>query len=104
MARQRIISTKGWSMKRQAFATLFLALMCTGARAQVNAATQKAEPDMPFTVTEVTTLKLPWRIAFLPDGRMLISEKVGSMQLVTQAGEKIPVTKMPAVLNQGQGG
>jgi len=91
-------------MKRQAFAFLLMAMSCSVAHGQVNAATQKPDPVMPFTMTQVTTLKLPWRIAFLPDGRMLITEKVGAMQLVTQAGEKIPVNKMPAVLNQGQGG
>ena len=26
-------------------------------------------------MTQITTLNLPWRIAFLPDGRMLITEK-----------------------------
>ncbi len=31
-----------------------------------------------------------WRIAFLPDGRMLITEKVGGMQLVTQQEPRRP--------------
>jgi glucose/arabinose dehydrogenase len=35
---------------------------------------------------------------------MLITEKVGALQLVTQQGEKTPVTNVPAVLWQGQGG
>jgi glucose/arabinose dehydrogenase len=59
---------------------------------------------MPFTMTQVTTFNLPWRIAFLPDGRMLITEKVGALWLVTQQGAKTPVTNVPAVLHQGQGG
>src|SRR4051812_19345961 len=91
-------------MKRQAFATLFLALMGTAARAQVNAAPQAAEATMPFTMTKVATFNLPWRIALLPDGRMLITEKVGGLQLVTPAGAKTAVAKVPAVLSQGQGG
>src|SRR5205814_28887 len=52
----------------------------------------------------VATFNTPWRIAFLPDGRMLITEKPGGVWLVTQAGEKTPVTGAPAVLAQGQGG
>jgi len=72
--------------------------------AQVNAGELPAESNQPFSVTKVTTLNLPWRIAFLPDGRMLITEKVGPIWLVTQDGTKMPVENVPAVLAQGQGG
>ena len=91
-------------MKHLAFAGLFLAIAVAGSSAQVNAGQQKPEPDPPFTVTQVTTLNLPWKIAFLPDGRMLITEKVGGLELVTQQGEKTPVTNIPSVLWRGQGG
>ena len=90
--------------KHFAIAGLLLAAAWSGAVAQVNAGEQQPEPKLPFTVTQVTTLSLPWRIAFLPDGRMLITEKVGSLQLVTQQGVKTPVANVPAVLWQGQGG
>jgi glucose/arabinose dehydrogenase len=83
---------------------VMLALTSVPAWAQINAGNLKAEPALPFTMTEVTTLKLPWRIAFLPDGRMLITEKVGAVWLVTQQGEKTPVQNVPAVLYGGQGG
>jgi glucose/arabinose dehydrogenase len=91
-------------MKALATAALFLTVISTTAHAQVNAGQKKAEPTLPFTMTQVTTLSLPWRIAFLPDGRMLITEKVGGLQLVTQQGAKTPVANVPAVLYQGQGG
>ena len=91
-------------MQRLTIAALFLALVATGAHAQVNAGEQKPEPSLPFTMTQVATFNLPWRIAFLPDGRMLITEKVGPVWLVTQEGAKTPVTNVPAVLYQGQGG
>jgi aldose sugar dehydrogenase len=87
-----------------AIAGLFLALASTQAQPQINAGEQKPEPDVPFTLTQVTTLNLPWRLAFLPDGRMLITEKVGGMQLVTQQGAKTPVANVPAALWKGQGG
>ncbi len=51
--------------------------LASPAYAQVNAGEQKPEASMPFTLTQVTTFNLPWRIAFLPDGRMLVTEKVG---------------------------
>jgi glucose/arabinose dehydrogenase len=55
-------------------------------------------------MTQVATFQLPWRLAFLPDGRMLITEKVGPVWLVTQQGMKMPVDHVPAVMYQGQGG
>ncbi|MEP6831747.1 MAG: PQQ-dependent sugar dehydrogenase [Gemmatimonas sp.] len=72
--------------------------------AQVNAGEKAPITDLPFTMTQVATFNLPWRIAFLPDGRMLITEKVGPVWLVTQAGVKTPVANAPAVLSAGQGG
>jgi len=72
--------------------------------AQVNSGEQKPEASLPFTMTTVTTFTLPWRLAFLPDGRMLITEKVGPVWLVSQQGEKVPVAGTPPVYWQGQNG
>ena len=91
-------------MKTFVYSVLILTLVSTTARAQINAGEQKPEPSLPFTMTQVATFNLPWRIAFLPDGRMLITEKVGPVWLVTQQGEKTQVDNVPAVLAQGQGG
>jgi glucose/arabinose dehydrogenase len=91
-------------MNTLASATLLSTLAWTSAHAQINAGEQKPEPSLPFTMTQVTTFNLPWRIAFLPDGRMLVTEKVGGLSLVTQDGEKTRVANVPAVLYQGQGG
>ena len=91
-------------MKKLANALLLLALASTNVNAQINAGEQKPVSILPFTMTEVATFNLPWRIAFLPDGRMLITEKVGPIWLVTKQGAKTPVSNVPAVLHQGQGG
>jgi aldose sugar dehydrogenase len=91
-------------MKDVVSAALFLTLVANTARAQVNAGEQKPEESLPFTMTQVATFNLPWRLAFLPDGRMLITEKVGPVWLVTQKGTKIALGNVPAVLYQGQGG
>jgi glucose/arabinose dehydrogenase len=86
-------------------AALLFTLASVAAWAQVNAGEQKPEASMPFTMTTVTTFELPWRIAFLPDGRMLITEKIGPVWLVSKDGEKIaPVGGTPAVYWQGQSG
>jgi glucose/arabinose dehydrogenase len=91
-------------MKTLVNAALFLTLMSATVLAQINAGAQKPEPSLPFTITQVATFNLPWRIAFLPDGRMLVTEKVGALWLVTQDGAKTRVANVPAVLYQGQGG
>lgn len=50
-------------------------------------------------------LKSPWGITSLPDGRLLITEKAGTMRLVTAAGQvSAPITGLPKVNSSGQGG
>jgi aldose sugar dehydrogenase len=85
-------------------AALILTLTSAAAWAQVNAGEQKPEASVPFTMTTVANFELPWRIAFLPDSRMLITEKVGPLWLVSQNGDKINVGGTPAVYWQGQSG
>ncbi|MCU1338388.1 MAG: glucose sorbosone dehydrogenase [Bryobacterales bacterium] len=86
-------------------AILLLTLASVAAWAQVNAGEQKPEASLPFNMTTVTTFELPWRIAFLPDGRMLITEKVGPVWLVSPQGQKIAaVGNTPPVYWQGQNG
>jgi glucose/arabinose dehydrogenase len=85
-------------------AGLLLTLASVAVWAQVNAGEQKPEASLPFTMTTVATFELPWRLAFLPDGRMLITEKVGPLWLVSQQGEKIWVRNTPPVYWQGQNG
>lgn len=90
-------------MKLAKAASLF-ALATAAAWAQVNAGNQKPDTNLPFSMTTVATFELPWRLAFLPDGRMLVTEKVGPVWLVSQQGEKIPVENTPAVFWQRQNG
>jgi glucose/arabinose dehydrogenase len=91
-------------MMKLVTAVMLLALMATRVDAQINAGEQAPEKSLPFTMTPVATFNLPWRIAFLPDGRMLITEKVGHLWVVTQQGEKTEVAHVPEVLYGGQGG
>src|ERR1700743_1029002 len=91
------------TMKFTKAALLFM-LTSASAWAQVNIGEQKPEASLPFTMTTVSTFELPWRLAFLPDGRMLITEKVGPLWLVSQKGEKMLVANAPPVYWQGQNG
>ena len=61
------------------------------------------------TRVEVTTvakgLEHPWAVAFLPDGRMLVTERAGRLRIVSRDGVlSEPVAGVPAVYAQGQGG
>lgn len=64
-------------MKALVNAVLLATLASSSALAQTNAGMLKPEPDLPLTVTKVADFNRPWRIAFLPDGKMLVTEKVG---------------------------
>lgn len=81
-----------------------MALLSSAVYAQTNAGKQKSDPNLPFNITQIASFDLPWRIAFLPDGRMLITEKVGRVDLVTQQGAKTEVGGVPPVYYEGQNG
>jgi glucose/arabinose dehydrogenase len=101
---ERLGSKEKITMKLAKVALLII-LSSAAAWAQVNMGEQKPEASVPFNMTTVNTFELPWRIAFLPDGRMLITEKVGPVWLVSPQGQKIAmVTNTPAVYWQGQNG
>ena len=52
-----------------------------------------------------SSLQSPWGLAFLPDGRMLITEKGGTLKLLNADGKTAGVvTGVPAVDTSGQGG
>ena len=64
-------------------------------------------PTPAVTVTAVTRTVVasfdnPWASAFLPDGRLLVTEKPGKLWLVTQAGAKTQVSGVPVVTYSGQ--
>jgi glucose/arabinose dehydrogenase len=52
-----------------------------------------------------TGLEHPWGLAFLPDGRMLVTERPGRLRIVSKDGRlSAPVAGVPAVATVGQGG
>ncbi len=65
----------------------------------------QAQSDLPFDIEEITAFDEPWAMAFMPDGRMLVTEKRGILLIVNQVGQKArPVRGMPDVDYFGQGG
>jgi glucose/arabinose dehydrogenase len=81
-------------MFHRVIASLSLLLLALSARA-----------DLPFQIEAVASFDEPWSLAFLPDGRLLVTEKKGSLFIVDQQGNKSrSVGGVPDVDFGGQGG
>ena len=64
-----------------------------------------AQADVPFDIRPITSFDEPWALAFLPDGRMLVTEKKGRLFIVDREGQKSrPISGLPDVDYGGQGG
>ena len=85
-------------------ALLYAAL--PAAQAQTPLGTAQTERLSLRVVKLVQGLENPWAIAFLPDGRMLVTERAGRLRLVSRDFrlEPRPVEGLPPVEAQGQGG
>ena len=83
-------------MIKQALATMLSLTMLV---------TLQARADNPFEIEPIASFHQPWAMAFLPDGRMLVTEKQGSLFVVTQDGQRSrPLYGVPDVDYGGQGG
>src|SRR5688572_31579493 len=63
--------------------------------------------NVAFDVVTVTEgLTNPWGLAFLPDGKMLVTERPGRLRVVSSDGKQLSpaVTGLPEVDARGQGG
>jgi glucose/arabinose dehydrogenase len=60
--------------------------------------------NLPFTVTELANFDVPWAMAFLPDGRLLVTEQRGALKLYTPGGASVAIRGVPEVSYGGQGG
>lgn len=70
-----------------------------------NAGSAQQPAGLPFQVQVVADFEAPWAMTFLPDGRMLITEKSGTLYLVSADGQqRNRVSGIPAVASEGQGG
>jgi glucose/arabinose dehydrogenase len=82
-----------------------LAFACTALFALAAAAPALAQPVLK-TTTLIGTLSSPWGMAFLPDGRILVTQRGGSMVILAPDGRSVQgtVSGLPAVSSAGQGG
>jgi glucose/arabinose dehydrogenase len=86
-----------------AFALPLVLIACTGDSANGQNATA-ISPEKPFRTQVVADFDAPWAMAFLPDGRMLVTEKKGELLLFDpKSGTKVAVAGAPTVDSAGQG-
>jgi aldose sugar dehydrogenase len=90
---------------RTVFAILVLLSGVVCALAQQSGQTFQTE-KMPVTVDVVARgLVNPWALAFLPDGRMLVTERPGRIRIIGKDGSlSLPLTGVPNVAARNQGG
>jgi len=85
-----------------------LTLMCLVAvvNAPVFAQTVQSEKHAFRVVSLVRGLQNPWSMAFLPDGRMLVTERAGRLRMVGKDFQLDPKTVegLPEIVASGQGG
>jgi glucose/arabinose dehydrogenase len=97
-------------MKVQLFRALQILFICTASSlpswAQDGSTVLKSEKHAFRVATMVTGLVNPWSVAFLPDGRMLVTELAGRLRLVGQGFQldPKPIEGLPELVAQGQGG
>lgn len=87
------------SMRLHACAALLLCALAAGTACAV-------EADKPYRMETVASgLEHPWCVAFLPDGRMLVTERAGRLRVI-EGGKLLPdpVAGLPPAFVRGQGG
>lgn len=80
---------------------------CGGGGGGSSNAAPPPEPNVTARAEVLTSaLSSPWGFAFLPDGRILVTQKSGSMVIVSADGSTVsgPLSGVPAVVSAGQGG
>ena len=86
-----------------------VSLLLLAATLTAQTAPRSATPASKAAPGRVTTyaqgLEHPWALAFLPDGRLLVTERPGRLRLVDKSGKlSAPLAGVPRVHAQGQGG
>ena len=87
------------------FSLLLASILIIGNDARAQNTVSSPSSLGPLRVTTlVKNLTHPWGMAFLPDGRLLITERAGRLRIYSNGTLSRPVSGIPAVYASGQGG
>jgi glucose/arabinose dehydrogenase len=94
------------AMDRRQFLRCLLPLLATLFAAAAPAQVHDSAKHRFVLKTLTEGLEHPWGLAFLPDGRMLVTERAGRLRLVAADGklDPVPVSGLPPIAAVGQGG
>ena len=104
------ISSRATGLRLKVMYLLLIACLMVGAPSPVQAQAPRSPTPAPVKgVVDVQTiakgLEHPWSLAFLPDKRMLVTERPGRLRLVGPDGRlSEPLTGVPQLYASGQGG
>ncbi|MBX3598504.1 MAG: PQQ-dependent sugar dehydrogenase [Rhizobiaceae bacterium] len=87
-------------MHKISYATA-LALLLSGNAQATEFQTEKVRVSAQIVATGLSN---PWGMDFMPDGRMIVTERTGSMKIVDKDGKATSVKNVPKVFARGQGG
>src|SRR3712207_2743181 len=108
--RVRFITGRSTGFGRALVAFALVACMASGAPVPAQAQAPRSPTPAPLngavrTQTIARGLEHPWALAFLPDGRMLVTERPGRLRIVDRDGRiSEPLAGVPKVMARGQCG
>lgn len=92
--------SKGWALS-----VVVMGSLAAGAHAQEGKTPKMVLSKMgEIEVRHLATLEEPWGMAVMPDDRLLITEKPGRLRIYANGKLSSPITGLPKIEYQGQGG
>lgn len=93
-------------MTRKLPTLMFILLTALSSNIFLASAAQAQRIQAEFDVRLIASgLQFPWGMAFMPDGNLLVTERIGQLRIITpDGGISEPVKGVPAVFTQQQGG
>ncbi|MBP6058634.1 MAG: PQQ-dependent sugar dehydrogenase [Nitrosomonas sp.] len=85
---------------------MFLVLVSLSSGYFFSSAAQAQRIQTEFEIKLIASdLRFPWGMAFMPDGNLLVTERIGQLRVITPDGRvSEPIKGVPAVFAQQQGG